>query len=51
MLMTKTVDEELKQIAAWMADGKLKTVLDSTFEFEEAKEAYDKLKTDKCRGR
>ncbi|PTD05051.1 Zinc-type alcohol dehydrogenase-like protein C16A3.02c [Fusarium culmorum] len=51
MLMMKTVYEDLKQIAAWMADGKLKTVSDSTFEFEEAKEAYDKLKTDKCRGK
>jgi NADPH:quinone reductase-like Zn-dependent oxidoreductase len=51
MIITKTVEQDLKQIASWMVDGKLKTVLDSTFGFEEAKEAYDKLKTDRCRGK
>ncbi|KAK0387537.1 hypothetical protein NLU13_3783 [Sarocladium strictum] len=51
MVMTKTKEEELKQIAAWMEAGELKTVLDSTFAFEEVKEAYAKLKTDKCRGK
>ncbi|RGP79923.1 zinc-binding dehydrogenase [Fusarium longipes] len=50
-LNVKTVDEDLKQIAAWMADGKLKTVLDSTFEFEKVQEAFDRMKTGKARGK
>jgi NADPH:quinone reductase-like Zn-dependent oxidoreductase len=51
MALTKTVEEEAKQIASWMGEGKYKTLVDSTYGFEEAKEAYDRLKTDQCRGK
>ena len=32
--------EDLKQIAEWMAKGKIKSVIDSKYKFEELKEAY-----------
>ncbi|KAH6981700.1 hypothetical protein BKA56DRAFT_485282 [Ilyonectria sp. MPI-CAGE-AT-0026] len=34
----------LEQIAAWMAEGKVKTVIDSVFEFEDAPKAFAQLK-------
>ncbi|KAL2209782.1 NAD(P)-binding protein [Sarocladium strictum] len=48
---TKTVEEDLEQIANWISEGKFKTIIDSTFGFEEVQEAFAKLRTDKCRGK
>ena len=49
--VTRTVEEDARQIAEWMSEGKYKTLVDSTFAFEEAKEAFERLKTDQCRGK
>jgi NADPH:quinone reductase-like Zn-dependent oxidoreductase len=43
--------EVLKQIADWMVEGKVKSVIDSTYEFEELKQAYRRLKTGRARGK
>ncbi|KAK1542170.1 zinc-binding dehydrogenase [Colletotrichum paranaense] len=49
--MTKNVHADLAQIAAWMAEGKVKTVVDSTYEFEDAVKAYEKLKEGSAAGK
>ena len=41
----------LAQIAAWMADGRVKVHLDSTFAVEHAPEAFRKLKEGRTRGK
>ena len=43
--------EDLGQIAEWMADGKVKTMIDSRFKFEEAPQAFEKLKTGRAKGK
>jgi NADPH:quinone reductase-like Zn-dependent oxidoreductase len=40
-----------EQLAALMKEGKLRAVVDSTFEFAEAPKAYEKLKTGRTKGR
>jgi NADPH:quinone reductase-like Zn-dependent oxidoreductase len=42
--MTKNSHEDLAQIAKWLGEGVIKTIVDSTFEFEEAVEAFEHLK-------
>ncbi|KAK1967162.1 zinc-binding dehydrogenase [Colletotrichum sublineola] len=49
--MTKNSHDDLAQIAAWMAEGKVRTVVDSTFEFEDAVKAYEKLKEGSAAGK
>ncbi|OHE98165.1 zinc-binding dehydrogenase [Colletotrichum orchidophilum] len=49
--MTKNVHADLAQIAAWMAEGKVRTVVDSTYEFEDAVKAYEKLKEGSAAGK
>ncbi|GKT40384.1 zinc-type alcohol dehydrogenase-like protein [Colletotrichum spaethianum] len=49
--MTKNSHDDLSQIAAWMAEGKVKTVVDSTFEFEDVVKAYEKLKEGSAAGK
>ncbi|KZL86281.1 zinc-binding dehydrogenase [Colletotrichum incanum] len=49
--LTKNSHEDLAQIAAWMAEGKVKTVVDSTFEFEDVVKAYEKLKEGSAAGK
>ncbi|PNP57557.1 hypothetical protein THARTR1_02555 [Trichoderma harzianum] len=44
MYMTKNDRDDLAQVAKWLADGVIKTVIDSTFEFKEALEAFEHLK-------
>ncbi|KAK1852296.1 zinc-binding dehydrogenase [Colletotrichum chrysophilum] len=49
--MTKNSHPDLAQIAAWMAEGKVKSVIDSAFEFEDAVKAYEKLKEGRAAGK
>ncbi|KAL6905155.1 hypothetical protein GGI43DRAFT_302199 [Trichoderma evansii] len=42
--LTKNDHDDLAQIAKWLGEGVIKTIIDSTFEFEEALEAYKHLK-------
>jgi NADPH:quinone reductase-like Zn-dependent oxidoreductase len=43
--------EHLKKIADWMVEGKIKSVIDSKYKFEEVKQAYQRLKTGRARGK
>ncbi|KAL8894844.1 MAG: hypothetical protein Q9192_004007 [Flavoplaca navasiana] len=43
--------EDLQQIAEWMKEGKVKAVVDTKFQFEEAPKAFEKLKTGRARGK
>ncbi|OLN97050.1 Zinc-type alcohol dehydrogenase-like protein C16A3.02c 2 [Colletotrichum chlorophyti] len=49
--MTKNSLEDLAQVAAWMAEGKVKSVIDSTYEFEDAVKAYEKLQEGSSAGK
>jgi NADPH:quinone reductase-like Zn-dependent oxidoreductase len=40
-----------EQLAIWMEQGKLRAVIDSTFEFGEVPKAYQKLKVGRARGK
>ncbi len=43
--------EDLKQIAMWMKEGKVKPVIDQMFPFEQAPKAFEKLKTGRAKGK
>ncbi|KAG7006797.1 hypothetical protein G7Y79_00013g035690 [Physcia stellaris] len=43
--------EDLRQIAEWMKEGPVKAVIDQRFPFEEAPQAFEKLKTGRARGK
>ncbi|KAH6884482.1 putative zinc-type alcohol dehydrogenase-like protein C16A3.02c [Thelonectria olida] len=43
--------EVLTQIAEWMVEGRVKAVIDSKFEFEDVREAYQRLKTGRAKGK
>ncbi|KAH6985171.1 reticulon-4-interacting protein [Ilyonectria destructans] len=48
---TKNSHEDLAHIAAWMGEGKVRTVIDSTFGFEDVLGAYEKLKKGSSAGK
>jgi NADPH:quinone reductase-like Zn-dependent oxidoreductase len=43
--------DALTQIAEWMVEGKVKPVIDSKYKFEDLREAYQRLKTCRARGK
>jgi NADPH:quinone reductase-like Zn-dependent oxidoreductase len=43
--------EDFEQIGKWMAEGKIKAVIDQVFEWEDAPKAYKKLKTGRAKGK
>jgi len=43
--------DHLTQIGAWMAEGKVRAVIDSKFSFEDAPKAFERLKTGRARGK
>jgi len=45
------VKSDLALLAEWMRDGKVKAVIDSQFEWEDAVKAYEKLKTGRAKGK
>lgn len=47
----KNKSEDFEQMARWMGEGRLRSVIDSTFGFEEAGKAYEKIKTGRTRGK
>ena len=49
--MLKNDVEGLVRIGQWVKEGKIKVLLDSVFEFEDAPEAYRKLRTKRARGK
>lgn len=46
-----TKPEDLLQITQWIKEGKVRTVIDQKFGFEEAPKAFEKLKTGRARGK
>jgi len=50
-MMVSTNAKELAHIGEWMASGEMKAVLDSVLPFEQAPQAFDKLKTGRARGK
>jgi alkaline phosphatase D len=51
MLMTKTSTDDLRQLGAWMKEGKVRAVVDKVFEWEDAPRAFEKLKTGRSKGK
>ncbi|CAA9966079.1 Reticulon-4-interacting protein 1 mitochondrial [Pyrenophora teres f. maculata] len=51
MLMTKPSADALGQLAEWFKEGKLKGVVDTVFEWEDARKAFEKLKTGRAKGK
>jgi NADPH:quinone reductase-like Zn-dependent oxidoreductase len=43
--------QDFEQLAAWMAEGKIKSVIDQVFAFEDAPKAYEKLRTNRAKGK
>ena len=43
--------DQLERIAGWMAEGKVRAVIDQKFPFEQAVEAFRKLKTGRAKGK
>ena len=51
LMMTKASADDLKQLGAWMKEGKVKAVLDEIFDWEDAPAAFEKLKTGRSKGK
>ncbi|KAI9709468.1 MAG: hypothetical protein M1820_003228 [Bogoriella megaspora] len=49
--LTAPKADELARIAAWMKEGKVKTIIDTRYPFEQAPDAFRKLKTGRTRGK
>nr|POE93211.1 zinc-type alcohol dehydrogenase-like protein c16a3.02c [Quercus suber] len=43
--------EDIQQLAAWVQEGQIKPVIDSKFAFEQAPDAFRRLKTGRARGK
>lgn len=43
--------EFLKQIAKWMGEGKIKSVIDSNYRFDKLRQAYQRLNTGRAKGK
>ena len=50
-VILSTVQASLVQLGQWIQEGKLKVIIDSKFEFEDAVAAYAKLRTQRARGK
>jgi alkaline phosphatase D len=51
ILIAKASVEDLNQLGVWLAGGKIQSVLDSEFKWEDAPEAYTRLKTGRAKGK
>ena len=49
--LVKPKIDHLRQMGIWMAEGRMKAVIDSTFPFDKAPDAFRKLKTDRAKGK
>jgi NADPH:quinone reductase-like Zn-dependent oxidoreductase len=47
----KPKEADLVSIGHWMQEGTVKTVIDSKFKFEEAVQAFERLKTGRAKGK
>jgi NADPH:quinone reductase-like Zn-dependent oxidoreductase len=48
---TKTTAKDLVQIGEWMATGRVRSIVDGVFEFEEAPKAFERLRAGRTRGK
>ncbi|CAO2647597.1 Nn.00g085190.m01.CDS01 [Neocucurbitaria sp. VM-36] len=51
MLMSKPAVNDMEQLRDWLKEGKVKGVVDSVWEWEDAPRAFEKLKTGRARGK
>lgn len=51
LAVAKNRHEDLARLGEWVAGGKIKVVVDEVFEFEDAPNAYEKLRTGRARGK
>ncbi|KAF1850252.1 uncharacterized protein K460DRAFT_269400 [Cucurbitaria berberidis CBS 394.84] len=51
MIITKASVDDLGQLGLFMKEGKVKGVVDSVWEFEDAPKAFEKLKTGRAKGK
>ena len=51
VVMAKGNNACFQQLATWVQEGKLRPVLDSTFEFDNVPKAFERLKTGRARGK
>ncbi|KAK6087078.1 zinc-dependent acohol dehydrogenase (reticulon-4-interacting protein 1) [Seiridium cupressi] len=49
-MVIKSNHDDRAKIGEWMKEGKVKAVIDETFNFEQASKAFEKLKTGRSRG-
>jgi NADPH:quinone reductase-like Zn-dependent oxidoreductase len=49
--LTSVVSEDLALLGAWMKEGKIRNVIDSTYEFDDAPNAFIRLKTGRAKGK
>ncbi|KAF4335678.1 reticulon-4-interacting 1 mitochondrial precursor [Fusarium beomiforme] len=49
--IVKFKTEVLAELAQWMREGKIRAVIDSTFDFNDAPKAFEKLKSGRARGK
>jgi NADPH:quinone reductase-like Zn-dependent oxidoreductase len=47
----KATEKDLAEIGQWMEEGKVKTVIDSRWKFEETTQAFEILKTGRAKGK
>lgn len=50
-VMMSNKHEDLTQLGRWMADGKIKPVIDSTYALKDASHAFERLKSGHARGK
>ena len=50
-MMAKPSTDDLKQIGSWMKEGKVRAIVDEVFDWEDAPQAFEKLKTGRARGK
>ena len=51
MLIAKASADALRQLSEWLKEGKIKGVVDSVYDWEDAPKAFERLKTGRARGK
>jgi len=49
--LTSNSTEQLSRLAGWLGEGKLKADIDEVFKFEDAPKAYEKLRSERAKGK